>query len=591
MPSSHPEDLLNRPLLRQLAGDRSFARGEEYFTNGRVRQLHVAGDRVTARVSGSRTYHVKLWRGRGKLHFSCNCAAGREETFCKHCVAVGLAWLAGPDGQPVASSDADRQGAEDANRQSSRDQLQRHLRVLDKDRLINLVLEATDYDDILRRRLLLETIGVLRPANARRGSTPTPPPDLDAYRQILRESIECAEYVDYDAMPDYAQGIEEAIYPMGELLASGHAAAVIELAEFALIELDKANEMVDGGDGSLNPVYDDLQHYHLEACRAAGPDPVKLASRLLNYELEGGLGVFNNAAKTYADVLGPRGLAAWRNALTREWTQLPELAADRPAAPLSPINHRRFQIQALMERLAEAEGDLNARAAIKQRDLSSAHDFLSLAELFQSAGQTDQALNWAERGLRAFPGLPDRVGLRDFVTAAYHRQGRHDAAVNLVWEEFARFSDPEHFRKLQIHARQGADHDWPRWRDRALAHLRGHQSRNALVEILLADGDADAAWAEANAGECSPDLWLRLARQREKTHPADALRVYQQQIGPMLARGGQPAYEEAAGLVKRIGLLSERLGRSDEFTRYRAEVRADHRAKRHFLRLLDAADT
>ncbi len=591
MQSPSPEDLLNRPLLRQLAGDTSFARGEEYFTNGRVRQLHVAGDRVTARVSGSRTYRVKLWRGRGKLHFSCNCAAGREETFCKHCVAVGLAWLAGPDGQPVAPSDAAQRGAEDARRQSSREQLQRHLRVLDKVRLISLVLEATDYDDILRRRLLLETIGVLRPANSRRNSIPSPAPDLDAYRQILRESIECAEYVDYDAMPDYAQGIEEAIYPLGELLASGHAAAVIELAEFALIELDKANEMIDGGDGSLNPVYDDLQHYHLEACRAASPDPAKLASRLLNYELEGGFGVFNNAAKTYADVLGTRGLAAWRNELVREWTRLPELVANQPATPPQPINHRRFQIQALMERLAEAGGDLVTQAAIKQRDLSSAHDFLSLAELFQAAGQADQALVWAERGLRTFPELPDRVGLRDFVAAAYHRQGRHGEAVNLVWDEFARFSDLEHYGKLHGHVRQGTDTDWPRWRDRAVAHLRAHRDQNTLVDILLADGDPDAAWTEANAGDCSPELWLRLARHREKAHPADALHVYQEQIGVMLARGGQPAYEEAAGLFKRIGLLSERLGRGDEFARYRAEVRADHRTKRQFLRLLDAADT
>ena len=591
MPSSHPEDLLNRPLLRQLAGDRSFARGEEYFTNGRVRQLHVAGDRVTARVSGSRTYRVKLWRGRGKLHFSCNCAAGREETFCKHCVAVGLAWLAGPDGQPVVVADADQQGAEDASRHASREQLQRHLRVLDKDRLISLVLEATDYDDILRRRLLLETIGVLRPANPRRTPTPTPAPDLAAYRQILRESIECGEYVDYDAMPDYAQGIEEAIYPLGELLTSGHAAAVIELAEFALIELDKANEMIDGGDGSLNPIYDDLQHYHLEACRVARPDPVELASRLLHYELEGGLGVFNNATKAYADVLGARGLTAWRNALVHEWTQLPELAADRRAGPTTPINHRRFQIQALMERLAEAGGDLATRAAVKQRDLSSAHDFLSLAELFQAAGQTDQALAWGERGLRAFPELPDRVGLRDFLAAAYHRQGRHAEAVTLVWDEFARFGDPEQYRKLQTHARQGGDADWAHWRGRALAHLRAQSAHDTLVEVLLADGDTDAAWNAASVGGCSPDLWLRLARNREKTHPADALRVYQQQIGPILARGGQPAYEEAAGLIKRIGLLSERLGQGDEFARYRAEVRADHRAKRHFLRLLDAADT
>ena len=600
MPSPPPDGFLNRPLLRQLAGENFFARGEEYFAKGRVRQLHVAGERVTARVNGSRSYRVKLWRGRGELHFSCNCAAGREEAFCKHCVAVGLAFLAGPDGQPAsAGAPGGKEGPPRPEDDPAREQVGNHLRTLDKDRLINLVLEATDYDDILRRRLLLETIGVL-PAGGggghpRRNAPPGPAPDLEAYRQLLREAIETGEYVDYEAMPDYAQGVEEAIYPLGELLRAGHAAAVIDLAEFALVELDRANEMLDGGDGSLNPVYDDLQHYHLEACRAARPDPEKLAVRLLHYELEGGLGVFNNASKAYADVLGPRGLAAWKRRLAREWSSLPPLTAEKTGGAPEPINHRRFQLQALMERLAEVEGDLAARAAVKQRDLSSAHDFLALAELYASAGQDAEALAWAERGLRAFPGLPDQAGLRDFAAGAFHRLGRHEEAVRLAWEEFERFGDVEHFRKLQEHARQGDADGWPPWRARALARLRERSpapasaDRSVLVEILLADGADDEAWAEAVTGGCRADLWLQLAARREKTHPADALRVYQNQLAPTVARGGPHAYQEAAALLGRIEGLFRRLGRADEFPAYRAEVRAAHRHKRHFLRLLDAS--
>ena len=47
------------------------------------------------------------------------------------------------------------------------------------------------------------------------------------------------------------------------------------------MELDRASEMIDAGDGSLNAIYDDLQQYHLEACRAARPEPEALAARLL----------------------------------------------------------------------------------------------------------------------------------------------------------------------------------------------------------------------------------------------------------------------------------------------------------------------
>ena len=153
--------------------------------------------------------------------------------------------------------------------------------------------------------------------------------------------------------------------------------------------------------------------------------------------------------------------------------------------------------------------------------------------------------SWAERGLRAFPDLPDRVGLRDFVAAAYHRQGSHDEAANLAWDEFARFSDLEHYRKLQGHARQGGDADWPRWRERALVaparHAPHASSRDTLVEILLADGDADAAWAEASTRRMfTPDLWLRLARHREKTASRRRVARLPAADRTVLARGGQP---------------------------------------------------
>jgi uncharacterized Zn finger protein len=615
MSSSSPEGLLDRPLLRQLAGPELFDQGEAYFANGRVRQLHAGLDRVTARVNGTRPYRVKLWRGRGELQFSCNCAVGREDAFCKHCVAVGLAWLAGPDGQPhpdqpSSASSQSAASAPDAREDADppRTLLREHLRGLEKDRLVSLVLEATDYDDILRRRLLMETIGVARPGGRRHAPAANSgsAPDLEAYRQILREAIECADYVEYDAMPEYAQSVEEAIRPMGELLRNGHAAAVVELAEFALIELDRASEMLDGGDGSLNAVYDDLQHFHLQACLAARPDPEDLAARLLTYELEGGLGVFNNAVRTYAEVLGPQGLDAWRMRLMRAWGNLPTEAAlqalDLVQAP--PIDYRRFQILALMERLAESYNDTNLLAAVRRSDLTSVHDYLSLAELFESTGEHADAVECAEHGMRQFPDIEVNSDLRDFLAQAYDRLGRHEEAAALAWEEFAAFGTPEYYERLKAHAELAGQAE--RWRKRAIAHLcsriaaarkaaKGLKSAPApdyspIVEILLADGRFEEAWQEANAHGCRPDLWMRLAVQREKTHPADTLRIYQERLGPTIAAGGHNAYREAVDLVSRIGALLERLGRAAEFVPYRAGIRAAHRQKRTFLKLLDASD-
>lgn len=627
MPSPPGDDsLLDRARLRQLAGEDAFGRGERVFAAGRVRSLRAAADRASARVVGStRLYRVKLWRSRGDLHHACTCPLGREGGFCKHAVAVGLAWLAGP-GDDASQAEDDDQPASDTHPAhehpapgdgggrkpggpGGKDSpvapaaLRAFVHSLDKRRLADLVLEALDYDEILRRRLMMETTGVS--AGRRLG-----PADLETYRRLLREAIETGEYVDYDAMPDYVQGIEEAIAPLHSLLEADQPGPVVELCELALVELDRAADLLDSSDGSLNGVYDELQRLHLEACRLARPDPVGLAGRLLHYELEGGMGVFNNAAAAYAEVLGPRGLAAYRGMLAHEWERLPPLRPGRRppvAAPTReanpddgdplPLDYRRFQLAALMERLAASAGaDPDTLAAIKARDLSSPQDFLAIARLYAEAGRPEPALAWAEKGLAAFPQADQAgaAGLRDFLADLYAASGRREDALTLAWAQFLAHPDGERYGRLKTFAAPDA---WPRWREHALAHLRGAGDRpglagqNTLVGILLSEHDLDAALAEARAAgsRLRPDLWLALAARLESARPADALEIYRQQLDEFLARA-EPARlpRQTDELLRKLRALFAQLGRREEFNAVRAELRAAHRHRRGFLKLLDA---
>src|SRR3989337_428474 len=86
---------LDTNTLRRLAGPRSFERGESYFEDGRVGSLVEDKGKITAFVHGSSKYRVKLWNEDGNLEYECSCPVGQDGDFCKHCVAVGLTWLAG----------------------------------------------------------------------------------------------------------------------------------------------------------------------------------------------------------------------------------------------------------------------------------------------------------------------------------------------------------------------------------------------------------------------------------------------------------------------------------------------------------------
>ena len=604
--SAAPERFLSRPLLRQLAGEQLFASGEQCFALGSVRQIQAGKNRVSARVAGARTYRVKLWRRRGELQFHCDCDEGRTETFCQHCVAVGLAWLSHPaePGAPPEEATGDPASAErdEARREEERRQLAAHLRTFDPERLASLLMEATDYDEILRRRLLLEAIGIA-PAPDTRGAKALPHarPALAAYRQLLREAIQPGGLVDFHSMPDYVQGIEEAIAPLAGWLRRGWNEEVIDLVEFAAVELDAAADRADIGDPLLNRVYDDLQRYHLDACRHAALDPRQLAARLLHYELEGGLGIFNNAAKTYADILGGVGQSEWRELLIREWRWPAIRVGGAPGddAPRPLIDHRRFQVQMLMERLANSEGDVAALLELKRADLRGVHDHISLAEWLEGIGRPGEAILCAEEASRRYAGPQEKRVWREFLIGAYQRTGRRGAALPLAWEQFQEVADLEYFRLLKALVLKHDPGLWPEWRDRALARLRaetaGHSSHTTrrdasrLVEVLLDENLVDDAAVAAAADGCREDLWFLLANRREQEHPEDALAIYRRQVDLALASAGAHAYREAVDLLVRVRTLLHCSRRGPDYERYLAALRSTHRKKRAFLRLLAAA--
>lgn len=84
--------LLTESRLRTLAGGRAFGRGADYFESGAVTDLIDGGDTIKARVEGTYEYEVSLRPERKTLGYDCTCPVGEAGDFCKHAVAVGLAW-------------------------------------------------------------------------------------------------------------------------------------------------------------------------------------------------------------------------------------------------------------------------------------------------------------------------------------------------------------------------------------------------------------------------------------------------------------------------------------------------------------------
>lgn len=574
------DELITREILKELGGAAAFIRGEQYFSAGAVDRLRATGDKITARVEGTEIYQVEL-RGKddGELAYDCTCPRAADGYFCKHCVAVGLAWLAERGGAGERSVKSSKR----ARRDPWRD-IRDYLITQGPEALIDLLLEVAQRDDRLYRSLLLKAQRSGGDGNVAK-----------AFRRAIDDATHIHEFIGWREVGTFAGNIDEVVDSFAELFKPDTAGTLVELAEYAIERLENSLEQIDDSDGEIGAIVRRLGELHLKACTMARPEPTGLAERLFRFDMTLPFILWSFDVATYAAPLGKTGLRRYRELAEAEWRKV------KPRDAKDGYDARRFRITRIMEQLAEASGNVEELVAIKARDLSSGYRYLDIAETWARARQPDKALDWAERGLKAFPERPDDR-LRDFLVAAYLKRGRNDEALQLTWIQLEERPGLEHYKKLQqVAAKLGL---WPAQRNRALSLIAEVIARAATatnkwkpkpsapdqslrLEIALWEQDLDAAWAAAHEGACNRNLLIALAGKLESSRAGDAISLYRRVVPAIVEQTNNAAYAEAISLIRKVARLMKAQGEMRQLSDYLAELRVQFKAKRNFIKLLD----
>jgi len=568
-------NLITIDTLEEAAGKNVFWRGEGYYSNGAVRQIQVIDDTITARVKGTEIYQVKLWEEDGELMYDCTCPHADDGNFCKHCVAVGLTWMAGitdlnkVDEEPQADS-----------WQNIRD----YLAAQSPETLIKLLLDAAKHDERIYHSLLLKA----------------EPPEVNVNTlNTLRKAIKNATHIDddsdYNDATDFAESINKVIDSLENLLTPSGATTLIELTEYAIERIEKMRDGFDDEDGEIFSVDERLGELHLQASLLAPIDPSALADRL--FRLETTLSETANSFDplTYLEALGDRGLQRYRELAEVEWCKYSHLHK------ITDYDRAHARIKHIMEALATASGDTEELVAIHATNLSSAFCYFNIAEIWMEAKQPEKALDWAERGLKTFPERTDNR-LRDFLIDAYLERGRNDEAVQLTWAQFSEQPSLTHYQRL--HGVTSALGIWLEYRERALNCLNDDMMHNAnhavawkpegttpnysrRIEIALWENDLDAAQSAIQQGFCDQNLLLTAANRFASTRPQEAINIYQKIVSSLIDKTKSSAYEEAIKLLKKVAKLMIALNEHQALIEYLNALRLQYKTKRNFITLLD----
>jgi uncharacterized Zn finger protein len=578
------DKLISASSLEALAGGTAFQRGEQYFSVGAVGPLRLQDEKVSAKVEGTETYKVELWNDEGELAGDCTCPRAGDGYFCKHCVAVGLAYLSEHELARVESPG--RKLAKTKRRDPWKD-IRQFLETQPTESLIEVLLDVAQRDDRLFQSLLLRAERTQGGGSAEK-----------AFRRAIDAAVRIHGFIDWREVGTYAGNINQVADSLAELLQPDSAAMLVGLAEHAIEKIENAMEQVDDSNGEISGIVYRLGELHLKACTLAKPDPAALAERLFRFETTLPFRLCSFDAATYKSPLDKEGLQRYRELAEAEWQKI------KPRADDKGYDTHRSAITRIMERLAEASGDVDELVAIKAKDLSSSYRYLGIAEILAKVKRHDEALGWAERGLKAFPDRP-HDDLRDFLVAAYLKRRRNDEALQLTWIQFEERPGLEPYKKLHtVASRLGS---WSAQRERALAWLDQAITKEAAatnawkpkpstpnyslrLSIALWEKDIDAAWTTAHRGICDRTLLITLAGKLEKDRADDAISLYQRVIPAIVAETKNSAYEEGVRLVRRIGGLMKVQNRLRAFGDYLAELRLQFKAKRNFMKLMDAVN-
>ncbi len=542
--------------LKRIAGG-AFVRGEAYHREGRVEILAIEARRVLAQVTGTEDYRVKLL-GKGEtIKGECDCPAFDDSGFCKHMVATAL-----------SANESDR-GPESAGA-GALARIRAHLAGKPNAALIAMIVDLAERDRALFRKLEI--------ASAADGA------DDKTLALRLNKAIDQATatrgYVEYGEAGGWAGRVDEALDAL-DALDSSRDSLLLKLAERAIDRIESAIESIDDSNGECGDLLERARDIHIRAARGARPDPVALACDLFQREIGDGYGTFDGAAWLYAEVLGKAGLAEYRRLATEAWEKLPRLTGPSRQEPQGDYDG----LSEIIDRFAELEGDVEARITLRAKDLSSPWKFFELAEFCLEHKGADEALRWAEEGLWTFEDAPSDARLVLFAANLLmkaDRRGEAEAVLKRAFERAPDFNVYTRWREAGGEAaREQALAVVERWAAAKTGPSFGHPA-DLGVKILMHEKRFDMAWAITRKHRVSRAVRESLARESEADHPCQALEVYAERVDELANGGGNRAYEEAAGLIARMGHLRAPL----EQTAYVSTLKERFGRRRNFVKLL-----
>lgn len=612
--------------LQDWAGVKATAKGTKYQEEERVKEIKRTPEgSLVARVRGTKTYFTEVFLENGELSSTCTCPVEHD---CKHGVATVLEYLElveqGEEVLVAAEGDsliimarqgpALKVGETRDSHQVFRTELKEYLEQMEKEELIDLLMNLSDRDSLLFRHLR-------DMLNLASGDTAETVGGIYSELEELWEEARSYDYRDYEStLPDFLDIRNR----LESLLEAGHADKVADLGMRILEGYEEIAPYDEEGDIGMK--IGGCMEVVIKALLQSGSPGHERMLKVLDFELKDEYGIFDEEAFWNSDFP------------VEEWSRFSEVLKDRLEASDSgrtPSNSDGDREQ-LVKRLALAlEKARNYEEAISlcEEEAEAGEDwsYVRLIKVLLAAGQKEKAEERIYREIKetrkSSPGTA--YELFRILLEIKEKEENWLFVAALHAEEFFRYPSLQFYTGLRESAKKAGV--WEEVReaiheylengnlpaDRATSgeetsSLPGVLPRTGLMDrdsFTKIDAPALALLIDIAIEEKNPDevaRWYKKLKIREKKgedryftrrekiartvqekYPEIAIEIWKTIAEELISRTKVDAYESASIYLRMVRNAMEAGGQKAGWESYLREIREKNRLKRKLLEILD----
>jgi uncharacterized Zn finger protein len=541
---------LTETQIKAMASEQSFARGRSYYNDGAILNPRRQGMELSAECQGSdyELYQIRVsLDAKGVADSECDCPY-EYGGICKHLVALLLTYVREPQAFRITQ------------------QLEQAFADKSKEELIAIITAM-----VRREPKLLSEVEL---AAATQQAKPGKPADTAVYQRQVRRVM------GYDSPRIIEKELKSLRDTAARLLKAGDALNAGAVYHTVIVEAVNGYDdlvMSMDEDGDIAIVIDEIAQGLGEALKKSKPDAATRKTwleALLEAELKDiELGGIDLAPSTRNIITRQATAEDWQwmeerlrkeIQLSRDWGReaLVSFLSEglkragrkgETAALIREMGTEEQQVHLLVKekRIAEATSRMQAILKTKPGLLTEFADALVQAKADDAA-------------IRLVKGQEKRWQSREWLATYYRERGTPEQALAAQRELFFDSPSLEKFKTLrEVSAKLK---DWEQTRAGALKRLERDKQFGMLIEIALHEDDVACALAvlpQVKGGW--RDYKLEVAKAAEKDFPQEAITIYKDKAQRAINERSRNSYATAAGYLKRVKTLYQRIGASREW--------------------------